>query len=84
MSYFDRKSFPTRDIMNIKDINGAQPIIQTRTRLNNRDPLAVDDIAGAAPPRLVGYTGSRPDMILQKEAQLKTELSHATQSQPTL
>ena len=70
--------------MNTKDITGAQPILQTKTRSHNRDPLAVDDITGASPPRLVGYTGSRPDMILQKEAQLKAELSHGTQSQPTL
>jgi len=29
-----------------------------------RDNLNVDDIEGAIPKRLVGYTGARPDIIL--------------------
>eukprot|EP00347_Sterkiella_histriomuscorum_P009885 403339501 len=32
-----------------------------------RDTMNVDDIEGAVPRRLVGYTGARPDVLLQKE-----------------
>ncbi len=34
-----------------------------------RDQMNVDDIDGAMPKRLAGYTGARPDVLMQKELQ---------------
>ena len=65
MSTFERRQFITRDIMNTRDIPGAQPSRHSRVS-NNRNPLSVEDISGAIPSRLVGYTGARPDTILMK------------------
>ena len=57
MSYFDRKSVNTRNIMSNDDIEGSKPSSYIN-KFERRDPLKVNDIQGAVPSTIVGYTGA--------------------------
>ncbi|CAI2378139.1 unnamed protein product [Moneuplotes crassus] len=69
MSYFDRRSFPTRDNFSNADIEGSQPFSYI-SKFQRRDPLRVDDIQGAAPQGIVGYTGATKNKIRRNSPEL--------------
>ena len=57
MSYFDRKTFSTRNILDNHDIEGSKPWNYIQ-KFQRRDPLKTDDIPGAIIPSYIGYTGA--------------------------
>ena len=57
MSYFDRKTFITRDNLSNDDIEGSKPWSYLN-KFQRRDPLKIDDIPGTKRPIYIGYTGA--------------------------
>ena len=53
------KSMRTRKIMETRDIEGWIPNYYIN-KFQKRNPLKTDDIDGAMPPKIPGYSGKRP------------------------